>query len=226
MPKITRAAVLTAGQIKHLFRVTEATSHHPERDAVILLLGFCCGLRISEVSQITIADIMFPSGKLRNEVSVRAVIAKGCRQRTIYFASPKLLAALERYLAFRIAKRQGMTLDATEYRGLRPKLPVILKRNGYPYELNTKRRTLDSGERRDYLAADSLQSYVTKLYKQAGIKGGSSHSGRRSFGTKIHAKTGDMELVAQLLGHASIDCSMRYVDTDKRILRQAFIDVL
>lgn len=225
MQKITRASAISAGQIKHLLRVTAATSHHPERDAVILLLGHCCGLRITETAQITVADIMFPSGKLRVESSLRAVITKGCRQRTTYIAAPKLIAAIECYLAFRIERRQCV-LNAPEYRGLRPNLPLILKRNGYPYELNTKRRTLDSGERRDYLAADSLQSYVTKLYKLAGIKGGSSHSGRRSFGTKILAKTGDMELVAQLLGHASINCSIRYVNTDKRVLRQAFVDVL
>lgn len=30
-----RAAVLLPSQLRHLFRVTEATSRHPERDALI-----------------------------------------------------------------------------------------------------------------------------------------------------------------------------------------------
>jgi len=54
-----------------------------------------------------------------------------------------------------------------------------------------------------------LQAHVTKLYQRAGIKNGSGHFGRRSFASKVHATTGDMETVAQLLGHTSIDCSLR-----------------
>ena len=46
---------------------------------------------------------------------------------------------------------------------------------------------------------NSLQSYVTKLYKLAGIKGGSSHSGRRSFGTKIHAKVDAIGMPLQII---------------------------
>ncbi|MEX3555754.1 MAG: hypothetical protein VB131_03830 [Burkholderia gladioli] len=50
---IKRAAALSPGQIRHLLRVTEATSRHPTRDAVILLLGLSVGMRITEVAQIT-----------------------------------------------------------------------------------------------------------------------------------------------------------------------------
>ena len=91
---------------------------------------------------------------------------------------------------------------------------------------DTKRRTLKTGERRDYLAADSLQSYITRLYAKAGIKGGSSHSGRRTFATRMYAKTKDTDTVQLLLGHDSCDVSMRYIECDPRILRQAFADVI
>ena len=88
---------------------------------------------------------------------------------------------------------------------------------------NTKWRTLESGERRDYKACDSLQSHITRLYKRAGIKG-SNHSGRRGFAGKVLASTGDMDTVALLLGHSSIDCSQRYVDVDRAILEAMFRD--
>ena len=39
----------------------------------------------------------------------------------------------------------------------------------------------------------TLQGHVTMLYQRAGIKGGSSHSGRRTFASKVLATTGDME---------------------------------
>ena len=73
---------------------------------------------------------------------------------------------------------------------------------------NTKRRVLETGEEKAYRACDSLQAHVSKLYQRAGIKGGSSHSGRRTFASKVLATTGDMETVAQLLGHASIFASV------------------
>lgn len=91
---------------------------------------------------------------------------------------------------------------------------------------NTKRRVLETGEQRDYKACDSLQAHVTKLYHRAGIKGGSSHSGRRSFASKVLATTGDMETVAHLLGHTSIDCSQRYVDVCRATLQAMFADAI
>ncbi len=72
----------------------------------------------------------------------------------------------------------------------------------------------------------TLQAHVTRLYQRAGIKGGSSHSGRRSFASKVLATTGDMETVAQLLGHTSIDCSQRYVDVDQATLEAMFAEAL
>ena len=67
---------------------------------------------------------------------------------------------------------------------------------------------------------------MTRLYQRAGIKGGSSHSGRRSFASKVLATTGDMETVAHLLGHTSIDCSQRYVDVCSAKLQAMFADAI
>ncbi len=96
-----RAAILSPSQLRHLIRVTEATSRHPERDAVILWLGFACGLRVTEIVRLTVADVLLSSGRLRSEVSLRAEITKGCRQRLAYLTNPKLVAALERYIEWR-----------------------------------------------------------------------------------------------------------------------------
>lgn len=65
-----------------------------------------------------------------------------------------------------------------------------------------------------------------RRYAKAGIKGGSSHSGRRTFATRLYAQTKDMDVVQQLLGHDSPDCTMRYIECDPSILRQAFEDVI
>jgi integrase/recombinase XerD len=127
-------------------------------------------------------------------------------------------------MTYRIEHGIGTTLEAA-YRGLQPSQPLVMTRRGSRFSLSLKRRVGGSGEPVDYWAADGLQTYVTGLYRSAGLNG-SSHSGRRSYAKRVLERCGDMEVVAHLLGHADIDVAMRYVDVDKRILRQAFIDVI
>lgn len=226
MTEIARAQTLHQGQFTRLIKITQATSRYPERDVLVLMLGHCCGMRITEISRLTVADVMYPSGKLRSEISMREAITKGCRQRCAYLASKSAIQALENYLLYRIEHSIGTVLGTRQYRGLLPLQPLIYSSRGDGMSQNTKRRVLETGEQRDYKACDSLQAHVTKLYQRAGIKGGSSHSGRRTFASKVLATTGDMETVAQLLGHASIDCSQRYVDVDQGVLQAMFADAV
>lgn len=62
---------------------------------------------------------------------------------------------------------------------------------------------------------------MSRLYRQAGIKGGSSHSGRRTLAAKVLATTGKVELV-QLLGHAEADHVWPYLDVRREVIRRAF----
>jgi site-specific recombinase XerD len=78
---MAHATTLQSGQIRHLFRFTAATSRHPERDCLVLWLGLTAGMRVTEIAQIEVQDVLFPSGALRDEVSLREAITKGCRQR-------------------------------------------------------------------------------------------------------------------------------------------------
>ncbi len=225
MAEQKRALRLDAGQFTRLIKITRATSRYSERDVLVLMLGHHTGMRVTEISRITVADVMQSSGKLRQEVSLREAVTKGCRQRCAYLSSRGLIDAMEAYLEYRKAHGIGTELGDTRYRGLLPNQPLIYGARGAALSQNTKRRTLETGERRDYKACDSLQSHVTRLYKRAGIKG-SSHSGRRGFAGKVLASTGDMETVRVLLGHASMDCSQRYVDVDPAILSEMFSNAL
>ena len=69
---MAQATVLKPGQYRHLLRVTRATSRDPERDILVLLLGIPTGMRVSEIAQIEVSDVLFPSGSIRTEVSLRA----------------------------------------------------------------------------------------------------------------------------------------------------------
>lgn len=67
-----QAAVLKPSQYRHILRVTRATSRDPERDILVLLLGIHTGMRVSEIAQVDVSDVLFPSGAIRPEVSLQA----------------------------------------------------------------------------------------------------------------------------------------------------------
>lgn len=152
MAEEKRALRLNAGQFTRLIKITRATSRYAERDVLVLMLGHHCGLRVTEISRITVADVLQASGKLRQEVSLREAVTKGCRQRCTYLSSRGLIDAMEGYLAYRQAHGIGTELDAARYRGLLPHQPLIYSGRGAALSQNTKRRTLETGEQRDYKA--------------------------------------------------------------------------
>ena len=120
-------------------------------------------------------------------------------KRCVYLTHPKTVSALGCYLSHRIARDMGTELTAERYRGLAPSSCLVLAGKGRKFAMNTKRRINEAGEQIDYAACDSLQSHVTKLYRDAGICGGSSHSGRRSFASNLVEQGHEIETVQQLL---------------------------
>jgi integrase/recombinase XerD len=78
-----------------------------------------------------------------------------------------------------------------------------LTQKGGPFERSVKRRVNVEGQSVDYLAADSLQTYVTDLYRRAGLgRGFSTHSGRRTFASRLVSQGQSLDTVQLLLGHA------------------------
>ena len=93
-----------------------------------------------------------------------------------------------------------------------PRTKLILTHKGSGYELSTKRRVNDAGETVEYQAADSLQSYVTRLYRAAGLSKATSHSGRRTFASRLIDNGHSIETVQFLLGHAHLDNVSPYIE--------------
>lgn len=72
-------------------------------------------------------------------------------------------------------------------------------------------RTLFKSQKTNF-TPNSLQQLYKKLYDQAGIKGAKSHSGRRTFCTKLIQKGFDIKSVSVLMGHRSVQTTARYID--------------
>jgi site-specific recombinase XerD len=92
--------------------------------------------------------------------------------------------------------------------------------------LNTKQRVSWAGEPVEYLACDSLQFYVTKLYRDAGIRGASCHGGRRTIALRLIQQAVGVEIVQLLLGRAELDHVRPYLQVAQKKLQEMFSSVL
>jgi integrase/recombinase XerD len=211
MEEKKRAETLRPAQIRHLLRVTEATNRHAARDALVLLLGLTCALRITEIARLLASDVLMLSGQLRKEVSLRAAITKGCRPRCVFITHDLSMVAPARYIQHRWANGLGTEFNRKRFSGLCPETALVLTHKGYGFELTTKRRRMVDGHVEDYLACDGLQAHVTRLYQAAGLRGCSSHTGRRTFATRLVPQNNDISVAQRLLGHAELDHTDPYL---------------
>lgn len=221
-----RAGVLRPAQMRHLLRVTETTSRHPERDRLVLLLGLTCAMRVTEIAQLLVNDVLLPSGQLRKEVSLSTAITKGCRQHCIFVTHPLTVEALNTYIELRWSRGMVVEFDRGRYRGLMPEVPLILTHKATRFQLTAKVRVMADGHEEVYQACDSLQAHVSRLYKAAGLQDCSSHSGGRTFATRLVEQGHDLEVVQRLLDHADLDHTDPYLEPSKVILEEMFTTAL
>ncbi|WP_427047092.1 hypothetical protein [Halomonas casei] len=63
-----QATSLRPGQFRHLIRVAGVTGRMPQRDQMILWITHTTGIRVTELAQLRIDDVLNPSGSIRAEV--------------------------------------------------------------------------------------------------------------------------------------------------------------
>lgn len=67
--------------------------------------------------------------------------------------------------------------------------------------------------------ANTMQRMIGNIYKKAGING-TSHSGRRSFATRLIRHNVDIYSIQQLMGHSSIVTTQEYFVSDPNLLKE------
>lgn len=171
MEEIKRAATLRPAQVRHVLRVTEATSRYPERDTLALVLGLTCAMRVTEIARLEVGDVLYPSGQVRKEVSLRAMITKGCKQRGVFLTHDRVVGAVDAYIEYLWKKRFGTELARDRYRGLSPQTTLLLTNRGGPLRID--RQTPPAGRR--------INRGLPRLRQPSGSCDGSV-SGRRPAG--------------------------------------------
>lgn len=76
-------------------------------------------------------------------------------------------------------------------------------------------------QKRQAFSANTLCQHFYFLYKEAGIDGASSHSGRRTFITNLASKGVGVRVLMALAGHQNIATTQRYIDVNDEMQRVA-----
>ena len=72
-----------------------------------------------------------------------------------------------------------------------------------------------------HFSANTIVQMFMQIYDDAGVAGGSSHSGRRSFITTLADKGVSVRVLQHLAGHRSVQTTMRYIDLNENLLKSA-----
>lgn len=198
MPREGKARVLSEADLRRLLTVARA-ERQGRRNVALLLLSFGLGLRVMELAALSVGDVQGGQGQLREEINLQRRMTKGGKQRHAYLSNPRLRQALSDYLAERQADPAQVCL---------PGSPLFLSSRGLRFSPN------------------SLQQVFKRLYLAAGIEGASSHSGRRTFATRLIEKGVDIKAVSVLMGHSSVAMTAQYVEDNPERLRVITGEVL
>lgn len=91
----------------------------------------------------------------------------------------------------------------------------------YPHHTSQREAPLFFSAKRGGFSAQTIVNLFARFYALAGIKGASSHSGRRQFLTELADKGVNARVIQALARHKHLNTTMRYIDLNENKLRNA-----
>ena len=212
-----KAKSLTPSQIRKLL-VRCQLMQNPELKRVVLALSFST-LRVSELAQLTVDDVLMPTGAIKEEIYLRASLCKRRKPRSIWL-SKLAKQMIQEWVDYRKSHNWATTFNNT-YQGLNPLSKLVLNNRARSYSMKRKTRINQAGEQVDYQACDVLELMIRNIYQRSGLKGCSSHTGRRSYGSNMNAQGIELNAIQRALGHAEPSMSLEYIDISTNQLSKA-----
>lgn len=173
---------------------------HGLRDQTIFNLSIRSGLRAKEIASLTWAMVTTSDGKIGDAIHLTNMASKGKSGRII----PMNKAVKENLGRLLLDQQKIRHFDITT-----------------AYVITT--------ERANQTSAQSIVNMFSKWYRELGLLGCSSHSGRRTFITnaarKISSVGGSLRDVQMLAGHSSLAVTQRYIEGDSEAQRK-IVDVI
>lgn len=184
----TQAMFFEPHQFKKLRQYIDANSKMPERDNLMFLLSFHAGLRAAEISKLDLDAFFDVEGRPSNRIIVRSIVQKKGREH-------------------RGTREVPMTPELSDA------LLKFLRR--YPEATYVAIGAYRGGKR---MSPSAVTSYMWLMYKKAGFKNGSSHSGRRTYITNLGRTMNNFGLsmrdVQEMAGHARMNTTQGYMEAN------------
>ena len=175
------------------------TRRHAARDRLMVLMTFFAGMRIKEVVATRLKDVVLANdGTIKYEINLSAEQTKGKYGRTVVLPE-KLRKEIQHYLKERFTDKELIALT-------------------YSNQLD---KPLFATQKRAGFDANTACYHFHMLFKGAGLDGASSHSGRRSFITKLSAKSVPLKVLMEMVGHRNLQTTQRYIEVTPDMKRAA-----
>lgn len=142
----------------------------------------------------------------------------------------KELAALKRSDVFDENRnvREQFILSAAQSKGgktrtvyINQRLRKALAEYAAGLKLSDLSRPLFESQKGGHFSANTMCQLFLDIYKAVGLKDASSHSGRRTYITRLANKGVGVRLLAALAGHSHISTTQRYIDVNAEQLASA-----
>jgi len=125
--------------------------------------------------------------------------------------------------------RDSINLSAQQTKGSNARTVMLctkLRRILSQYYANLPKISADfplvySQKSHKHFSPNSLCQVFARIYAAAGIKGASSHSGRRTFITELANKGINAKVLMQLAGHRHLSTTQRYIEVNDNMLKAA-----
>ena len=183
-----KSRVLTSSEFKRVEKMQQ-TNKYAIRNICCLYISYFLGLRAKEIASLCIGSFVDTSGNLKKEVLLKRKMTKNQVQRRCYLTNDKLKKVVTNYLELR-KKTNTYHLDA----------PLILS------------------QKRCSFTPDTMQKLFGRMYRAVGLDGASSHSGRRTFATKLIENGVAITNVQKLLGHKNVQTTTLYIQENPMVL--------
>jgi integrase/recombinase XerD len=195
---MSQARVLTERELRKVLSYC-SNQPHATRNRAMLLCTHMAGMRVGEVAALRICDVLGADGAVLDEIALAASQTKGNNSRTV-LVPKKLQEELTEYLQERFGLKDLLAVTLTD-----------TQRALFPTQKNPKRG----------FTANTLCQLFHKIYKDARMTGATSHSGRRTFITKLADKGVGVRVLMALAGHKSIATTQRYIELNPTVMKAA-----
>lgn len=195
---MAQARVLTERELRKVLTYCQSLPH-ATRNRTMLLCTHMAGMRVGEVAALRVCDVLAADGTVKEEIALSASQTKGDKARTV-LVPKKLQEELKSYLQERFGLENLLAVTQTD-----------TTRSLFPTQKNPKRG----------FTANTLCQLFHKIYKDCQMSGATSHSGRRTFITKLADKGVGVRVLMALAGHKSIATTQRYIELNPTVMKAA-----